>query len=80
MKHGKETPITVPDESCHAQSHVSDGNYHSESKPSFLVYPVVQAEFHMCAFDNACFRSFRSDDGGSSSEIIGVLGGLDSEW
>lgn len=58
----------------HVQSHVSDGNPHS--KPSFLVISGGSGGNSICtAFDNACFVLPVSDDGGSSSEIIRVLGG-----
>ncbi|OAX42565.1 UPF0052-domain-containing protein [Rhizopogon vinicolor AM-OR11-026] len=72
-----DNPSLVPDDvRVHAQSHVSDGNYHSESKPSFLVISGGSGGNSICAaFDNACFVLPVSDDGGSSSEIIRVLGG-----
>ncbi|KAJ8587906.1 UPF0052-domain-containing protein [Rhizopogon salebrosus TDB-379] len=54
--------------------HVSDGNSHSE--PSFVVISGGSGGNSICtAFDNACFVLPVSDDGGSSSEIIRVLGG-----
>ncbi|KAG0703043.1 UPF0052-domain-containing protein [Suillus ampliporus] len=48
----------------------------SHSKPSFLVISGGSGGNSICAaFENACYVLPVSDDGGSSSEIIRVLGG-----
>ncbi|KAI6022574.1 hypothetical protein EDC04DRAFT_3117743 [Pisolithus marmoratus] len=55
----------------------ADGNHlHSESPPRFVVISGGTGGNAICnAFDHACFVLPVSDDGGSSSEIIRVLGG-----
>lgn len=58
----------------HFQNNVSDAS--SRSKPSFLVISGGSGGNSICAaFENACYVLPVSDDGGSSSEIIRVLGG-----
>lgn len=58
----------------HVQNRVFDGG--PRSKLSSLVISGGSGGNSICtAFDNACFVLPVSDDGGSSSEIIRVLGG-----
>ncbi|KAI6153145.1 hypothetical protein BKA82DRAFT_4086460 [Pisolithus tinctorius] len=53
-----------------------DTDVHSESPPQVVVISGGSGGNAICnAFDNACFALPVSDDGGSSSEIIRVLGG-----
>ncbi|KAG2069844.1 hypothetical protein BDR04DRAFT_1156172 [Suillus decipiens] len=64
----------VTDDHDHFQNHVSDSS--SRSKLSFLVISGGSGGNSICAaFENACYVLPVSDDGGSSSEIIRVLGG-----
>ncbi|KAG2050172.1 UPF0052-domain-containing protein [Suillus hirtellus] len=68
----------VTDDHDHFQNepHVSDAAASSRSKPSFLVISGGSGGNSICAaFENACYVLPVSDDGGSSSEIIRVLGG-----
>lgn len=72
-------PTLVTDDHDHFQN-VSDAS--SRSKPSFLVISGGSGGNSICAaFENACYVLPVSDDGGSSSEIIRVLGGPSiGEW
>jgi len=64
----------VTDDHDHFQNHVSDAS--SRSTPSYLVISGGSGGNSICAaFEDACYVLPVSDDGGSSSEIIRVLGG-----
>lgn len=74
----RHDPTLVTDDHDHFQNepHVSDAAASSRSKPSFLVISGGSGGNSICAaFENACYVLPVSDDGGSSSEIIRVLGG-----
>lgn len=80
----RHDPTLVTDDHDHFQNepHVSDAAASSRSKPSFLVISGGSGGNSICAaFENACYVLPVSDDGGSSSEIIRVLGGPSiGEW
>ncbi|KAG1725566.1 uncharacterized protein EDB91DRAFT_1239786 [Suillus paluster] len=66
-------PTLITNGHVHFQNQVPEARH---SKPSFLVISGGSGGNSVCAaFENACYVLPVSDDGGSSSEIIRVLGG-----